>query len=125
MGEVEYYAIQSRFNQAKAEYVTLLGTIKTTCLGNEFTRECQRAAALNAEMQTCLIQMSNLVKTPTPLTHQKELLDISNQLGKEMDTISSLSQEEEDVQVVSKMNYAHALAWTLGTITVILVLLRK
>ena len=31
MSEVELYAIQSKFNQAKAEYITLLGTIQTTC----------------------------------------------------------------------------------------------
>lgn len=125
MSEVELYAIQSRFNQAKAEYITLLGTIQTTCLGNEFTKECQRAATLNADMQTYLIQMSNLLKTPDTLKNQKELLDISNQLGNEMVTLSSLSQEKEDVQVLTSMNYAHALAWTLGTITIILVLLQS
>lgn len=125
MSEVELYAIQSRFNQAKEEYITLMGTIQTTCLGNDLSRECQRAATLNADMQTYLIQMSNLVKTPEPLKHQKELLDISNQLGNDMDTLSSLSQEEEDVQVITTMNYAHALAWTLGTITVLLVLFQS
>jgi hypothetical protein len=125
MSEVELYAIQSKFNQARSEYITLLGTIQTTCLGNELTRECQRAATLNADMQTYLIQMSNLVKTPDPLKNQKELLDISNQLGNDMDTLSSLSQENEDVQVITKMNYAHALAWTLGTITVLLVLFQS
>jgi hypothetical protein len=125
MSEVELYAIQSKFNQAKSEYITLLGTIQTTCLGNDLSRECQKAAELNADMQTYLIQMSNLLKTPDTLKNQKELLDISNQLGNEMDTLSSLSQEEEDLKVVSSMNYAHALAWTLGTITVILVLLQS
>ena len=125
MSEVELYAIQSKFNQAKAEYITLLGTIQTTCLGNELSKECQKAATLNADMQTYLIQMSNLLKTPDTLKNQKELLDISNQLGNEMDTLSSLSQEEEDIQVVSSMNYAHALAWTLGTITIMLVLLQS
>ena len=125
MSEVEFYAIQSKFNQAKAEYITLLGTIQTTCLGNELSKECQKAATLNADMQTYLIQMSNLLKTPDTLKNQKELLDISNQLGNEMDTLSSLSQEEEDIQVVSSMNYAHALAWTLGTITIMLVLLQS
>ena len=125
MSEVELYAIQSKFNQAKAEYITLMGTIQTTCLGNELSKECQKAATLNADMQTYLIQMSNLLKTPDTLKNQKELIDISNQLGNEMDTLSSLSQEKEDVQVLTSMNYAHALAWTLGTITIILVLLQS
>lgn len=125
MSEVELYAIQSKFNQAKAEYITLLGSIQTTCLGNELSKECQKAATLNADMQTYLIQMSNLLKTPDTLKNQKELLDISNQLGNEMDTLSSLSQEKEDIQVISSMNYAHALAWTLGAITIGLLLHRK
>ena len=125
MSEVELYAIQSKFNQAKAEYITLLGTIQTTCLGNELSKECQKAATLNADMQTYLIQMSNLLKTPDTLKNQKELLDISNQLGNEMDTLSSLSQEKEDIQVISSMNYAYALAWTLGAITIGLLLLHR
>lgn len=126
MSEVELYAIQSKFNQAKAEYITLMGTIQTTCLGNQLSKECQKAATLNADMQTYLIQMSNLVKnTPTSLPKQKELLDVSNQLGNEMNTLSSLSQEDEDIQVISSMNYAHALAWTLGAITIVLVLLQS
>ena len=125
MSEVELYAIQSKFNQAKAEYITLLGTIQTTCLGNELSKECQKAATLNADMQTYLIQMSNLLKTPDTLKNQKELLDISNQLGNEMDTLSSLSQEKEDIQVISTMNYSHALAWTLGAITIVGLLHRK
>lgn len=125
MSEVELYAIQSKFNQAKAEYITLLGTIQTSCLGNQLSKECQRAATLNADMQTYLIQMSNLLKTPDTLKNQKELLDISNQLGNEMDTLSSLSQEEEDIQVISSMNYAHALAWTLGAITIVALLLSR
>lgn len=125
MSEVELYAIQSKFNQAKSEYITLLGTIQTTCLGNELSKECQKAATLNADMQTYLIQMSNLLKTPDTLKNQKELLDISNQLGNEMDTLSSMSQEKEDIQVISSMNYSHALAWTLGAITIVGLLLHR
>jgi hypothetical protein len=103
-----------------------LGTIQTSCLGNQLSKECQKAATLNADMQTYLIQMSNLIKqTDTSLPKQKELLDISNQLGNEMDTLSSLSQEKEDIQVISSMNYAYALAWTLGAITIGLLLLHR
>ena len=119
MSEVELYAIQSKFNQAKAEYITLMGTIQTTCLGNQLSKECQKAATLNADMQTYLIQMSNLIKNEsTSLPKQKELLDISNQLDGEMETLSSLAQEDTDSQVISNMNYSHALAWTLGAITI-------
>jgi hypothetical protein len=126
MSEVDLYAIQSKFNQAKAEYITLLGTIQTTCLGNQLTKECQKAATLNADMQTYLIQMSNMIKnTPTSLPKQKELLDISNQLGGDMETLSSLGQEEHDGQVIATMNYTHALAWTLVSITILFIVVNQ
>ena len=126
MSEVELYSIQSKFNQARAEYITLMGTIQTTCLGNELSKECQKAATLNADMQTYLIQMSNLIKNaPTSLPKQKELLNVSNQLDGDMETLSSLAQEYEDGQVITTMNYSHAIAWTLGAITIVLVLLQS
>ena len=126
MSEVELYAIQSRFNQAKAEYITLLGTIQTSCLGNQLSKECQTAATLNADMQTYLIQMSNLIKnTDTALPKQQELLNLSNQLGDDMDNLTSLAQEHEDTQVLSSMNYSHALAWTLASITIVFLLMKS
>jgi hypothetical protein len=126
MSEVELYSIQSKFNQAKAEYITLLGTIQTTCLGNQLSKECQKAATLNADMQTYLIQMSNLIKQrDTSLPKQKELLDISNQLDGDMETLSSLAQEKTDSEVLSTMNYTHALAWTLASITIVFLLIQS
>jgi len=126
MSEVDLYAIQSKFNKAKTEYTTLLETIQTSCLGNQLSNECQKAATLNAEMQTYLIQMSNMInKTPTSLSNQKELLDISNQLGGDMENLSSLSQEEHDGQVIATMNYTHALAWTLVSITILFIVINQ
>jgi hypothetical protein len=126
MSEVELYSIQSKFNQSKAEYITLLGTIQTSCLGNQLSKECQKAATLNADMQTYLIQMSNLIKqTDTSLPKQKELLDISNQLDGDMETLSSLAQEKTDSEVLSTMNYTHALAWTLASITIVFLLIQS
>ena len=126
MSEVDMYAIQSKFNKAKTEYIALLETIQTSCLGNQLSSECQKAATLNAEMQTYLIQMSNMIKkTPDSLPKQKELLDISNQLGGDMENLSSLEQEETDIQVVASMNYTHALAWTLVSITIIFIVVNQ
>jgi len=126
MSEVELYSIQSKFNQAKAEYITLLGTIQTSCLGNQLSKECQKAATLNADMQTYLIQMSNLIKqTDTSLPKQQELLNLSNQLGGDMETLSSLAQEHEDSEVINTMNYNHALAWTLASITIVFLLIQS
>lgn len=126
MSEVDLYAIQSKFNKAKLEYTTLMETIQTSCLGNQLSNECQKAATLNAEMQTYLIQMSNMIKpTSTSLPKQKELLDISNQLGGEMENLTSLDQEERDVQLVATMNYTHALAWTLVSITILFIVVNQ
>jgi hypothetical protein len=126
MSEVELYAIQSKFNQAKTEYVTLLETIQTSCLGNQMSKECQKAASLNADMQTYLIQMSSLIKkTSTSLPKQKELLDISNQLGGDMEKLASLEKEEEDGQVVASMNYIHALAWTLAGLAIVSIVVQQ
>ena len=126
MSEVDFYAVQSKFNKAKSEYTTLLETIQTSCLGNQLSDECQKAATLNAEMQTYLIQMSNMIKTTsTSLPKQKELLDISNQLGGDMETLFSLGQEEHDGQVIATMNYTHALAWTLVSITILFIVVNQ
>jgi hypothetical protein len=126
MSEVDFYAVQTNFNKAKSEYTTLLETIQTSCLGNQLSNECQKAATLNAEMQTYLIQMSNMIKkTSTSLPKQKELLDISNQLGGDMETLFSLGQEEEDIQVLATMNYTHALAWTLVSITILFIVINQ
>jgi hypothetical protein len=58
------------------------------------------------------------------LPKQKELFDISNQLGGDMENLTSIQQEEEDVQVMASMSYVHALAWTLATITIILIVIQ-
>ena len=90
------------------------------------SKECQKAASLNADMQTYLVQMSNLIKhKPKSLRNQQELLAISNQLGGDMENLTTLEQEERDGQVLATMNYYHALAWTLATITIVLLVFRK
>jgi hypothetical protein len=126
MSEVELYTIQSKFNQAKTEYMALIKSIQTECLGNQMSTQCQKASTLNADMQTYLIQMSNMIKhKPDSYTNQKELLAISNQLGGDMENLSSLVQEEEDGQVLASMSYVHALTWTLATITIVWILLHR
>jgi hypothetical protein len=123
MSEVDFYAVQSKFNQAKTEYNALLETIQTSCLGNQLSNECQKAASLNADMQTYLLQMSNFMKdTPLPFTKQKQLLEISNQLNREMDNLISLEGEEKDMEVFATMNYVHALSWTIASITIVFIL---
>ena len=124
MTEVELYSVQSKFNQAKTEYMTLIENLQTSCLGKEQSKECQKAASLNADMQTYLIQMSNLVKkTPRQsMTKQKELLDLSNQLNTDMQDLTTLEAEDRDIQVFASMNYVNGLAWSLASLTIVLIL---
>lgn len=126
MSEVDFYAVQSKFNQAKTEYNALLETIQTSCLGNQLSKECQKAASLNADMQTYLLQMSTFLKnTPLPLTKQKQLLELSNQLNGEMEDLSTLEGEEKDMEVFASMNYVHALTWTLASLTLVFILVNQ
>jgi hypothetical protein len=120
MTEVEIYSVQSKFNQAKTEYMSLIESLQTSCLGKEQSKECQKAASLNADMQTYLIQMSNLIKkTPRQsISKQKELLDLSAQLNDDMQNLTTLEAEERDLQVFASMNYVNTLAWSLASLTI-------
>jgi hypothetical protein len=124
MSEVELYAIESKFNDARTEYLSLMKTLQTSCLGKELSTKCQRAAELNAQMQTYLIQMSVLIKkTSIDLPKQQELLNLANQLGQDMDSLDTLMGEREDLNVFANMNYAHALTWSLTALTIFTVLI--
>ena len=116
---IELDALESKFQKAKTEYKTLMETVQMSCLGNKYTRECSRAAALNIEMQNYLIQISSLVK-PFP-AKRKEYLEISFQLEEDM----TLLQQENDSKVFADMNYANAMTWFFVSLTVIGVLLYK
>ena len=73
MSEVDLYALEAKFNETKAEYIALMNTLQTSCLGGETSDQCQKAAELNATMQNLLIQMSNMMKkTPASLPKQQE-----------------------------------------------------
>ena len=120
MSEVELYAVEAKFNNTKSEYISLMDTLQQSCLGKEKTsKKCQKAAELNADMQTYLIQMSNLMKkTDLNLPKQQELLNVSNQLDTDMGGLLSSTGQDTDMEVFSKMNQQNALMWTVCAITV-------
>ena len=121
--EVELYAAEAKFDESKTEYVALMNTLQTSCLGNA-SSQCQKAAELNASMQTCLIQMSNLLKkSPQSLPRQKELLDLANQLERDKDQLLTTLAERDDLDVVASMNYNNWLTWFISAITVSLLIL--
>jgi len=119
MSEVELYATEAKFNNAKTEYISLMGTLQT-CLGKErSSKNCQKATELNANMQTYLIQMSNLMKkTDFNLPKQQELLNLSNQLDIDMGGLETNKMKKTDMDVLSTMNHQNAMMWTICTITV-------
>ena len=116
---IELDTLESKFQKTKSEYKTLMDTIQTSCLGNQYNKECSRALSLNVEMQNYLLQISSLVK-PFP-KKRKEYLDFSFQLEEDM----TLLQQEKDGQVFANMNYSNAMTWFFISITVVGVLLYK
>lgn len=116
---IELNALESRFQKAKTEYKTLMETVQMSCLGDKYGRECNRAVALNMEMQNYLIQISHLVR-PFP-KKRKEYLDFSFQLEEDM----TLLHQENDGQTFAAMNYEGAMTWFFISLTIIGVLLYK
>lgn len=122
MSEVDLYAVEAKFQDAKNEYVSIMNELKT-CLGKESTKRCQKAAELNADMQTYLIQMSNLMKkTPTNLPKQKELLNVANQLDMDQGELLSNNEKLKDLGVLSDMNHIKTITWFIFSVTVFLLI---
>ena len=124
MSEVELYAVEAKFNEAKTKYIALMNTLQTSCLGDQYTAKCQTAAELNASMQTYLIQMSNLLKkTSRPLPKQQELLNVAGQLELDKDQLMTEITAKEDMTILAEMNREKWLVWWLSGITVILLVM--
>lgn len=118
MSEVDLYAVEAKFEDAKNEYVSIMNELQT-CLGKESTKRCQKAAELNADMQTYLIQMSNLMKkTPTNVPKQQELLNVANQLDNDKGELLSNTAKIIDLNVMSEMNHIKTVTWFLCSVTV-------
>lgn len=118
MSEVDLYSVEAKFQDAKNEYVSIMNELQT-CLGKESSKQCQKAAELNADMQTYLIQMSNLMKkTPTNVPKQQELLNVANQLDNDKGELLSNTAKIIDLSVMSEMNHIKTITWFLFSITV-------
>jgi len=119
MSEVDLYALEAKFNETKAEYVTLMDTLQTSCLGDQTSAQCLKAAELNASMQNLLLQMSNLMKkTPTSLPKQQELLNLSGQLEIDQDQLVTELAKNDDLTVLANLNRDKWIVWWLSGITV-------
>ena len=101
MSVVELFALEAKYNSDKNEYKNELNTINHAP-GKQPT---QRAAQLNADLQTLLLQMSNLL-APTS-KEQFQLLGASDLLQAEY-------QQLTDANVMATMYKSHYLGLTLG-----------
>ena len=118
MSEVDLYALEAKFNETKAEYVALMDTIQTSCLGDQTSAQCQKAAELNSSMQNLLLQMSNqMKKTPTSLPKQQEMLNLSGQLELDRDELVTELAQHDDLSILADMNHGYWLVWGLSAVT--------
>lgn len=119
MSEVDLYALEAKFNETKAKYISLMDTLQMSCLGDQTSAQCQKAAELNASMQNQLLQMSNLIKkTPTSLPKQQELLNLSRQLEMDQSQLVTELAQNDDLTLLANSNRDKWLVWWLSGITV-------
>ena len=102
-----------------------MDSINYSCLGKEKSNvECLKAAKLNAEMQTYLIEMSNLV-VKYPINdnnvHKKqlELLRVSDSLEKDMQELISNDALNNDSEIQKNMYESQAFLY--GFVSIIIV----
>uniref|UniRef100_A0A6C0B7Y2 Uncharacterized protein n=1 Tax=viral metagenome TaxID=1070528 RepID=A0A6C0B7Y2_9ZZZZ len=119
MSLVDLYSIETKFNEKKKEYLSLMDSIHYSCLGKlKRSAKCVKAATLNAEMQTCLIQMSNLsikyphVKSTKPLKKkQLEILQLSDKLEHDLKNLMTDTVLKQDTDVLYEHHKLRALSW--------------
>lgn len=122
---VDLYDAETEFNEKKKEYISLMNSIKFSCLGKEKTNAtCIKAAELNADMQSALIRMSSLSKqypssTSSMTTQQTQLLTISDQLDAEMKQLLTADQLHQDTTLLSERNKEYVLAWGFAAICIV------
>ena len=122
---VDLYAAETEFNEKKKEYISLMNSIKFSCLGKEKTNAtCIKAAELNADMQSALIRMSSLSKqypssTSSMTTQQTQLLTISDQLDAEMKQLLTADQLHQDTTLLSERNKEYVFAWGFAAICIV------
>jgi len=113
------YALEAQYQAIEDEYKALMQRLKHTCVGKaKASKECIKAAQLNADMQTTLAELSATlqatgapVKTPSVLAQQQKLLDLADGLEAEYTTLTA---EQADAAVVTGMYKSHYMAWGLG-----------
>ena len=123
MSIVDLYSVEKKFGEKRDQYLSLMKTIKYSCLGKEKTSaECLKAAKLNSEMQSYLLQMSNLiVKYPIDKNinnQQLSLLRITDSLEKDLQELFSNDAINNDIEI--KKNMYESQAFLYGFVSIII-----
>jgi len=123
MSIVELYSLEKKFGEKRDQYVSLMNSINYSCLGKEKTSvECLKAARLNAQMQSYLIQMSNLiVKYPIDNNVNKKqlkLLRITDNLEKDMKELITNDAINNDMEIEKNMYESQAFLY--GFVSIII-----
>ena len=127
MSVIDLYSVESKFNERKKEYISLMDSINYSCLGKDKTSfECIKAARINAEMQSYLIEMSTILdkhkfhgqSNKKLHTQQMELLQLSDKLEHDLDNLMTDAALIDDTQVFKEQNRLHALSWGLMAILI-------
>jgi hypothetical protein len=100
-----------------------MNSINYSCLGKEKTSvECLKAARLNAQMQSYLIQMSNLmVKYPIDKNVNKKqlkLLRITDNLEKELQELVTNDAINNDIEIQKNMYESQAFLYGFASIII-------
>ena len=125
MSLTELYSIETEYNEKRKQYISLMDSIKYSCLGeNKSSAECLKAAQLNADMQSCLVRLSNLtVIYPPPKTpvnqQQTQLLNLSDTLQNDMQSLLTHDKSNEDLEIITEMNKQTTLAWGIFMIFIV------
>jgi hypothetical protein len=123
MSIVELYSIEKKYGEKRDQYVSLMNSINYSCLGKEKTSvECLKAARLNAEMQSYLIQMSNLmVKYPIDKNVNKKqlkLLRITDSLEKDLQELVTNDAINNDTEIQKNMYQSQAFLYGFVSIVI-------
>ena len=125
MSLTELYSIESKFNEKRKEYISIMDSINHKCLGkNKLGKQCVRAAQLNADMQTALIKLSTLsiLYPPSnqPLdSQQKNILKMSDSLENDLKKLNTSYKINEDLSITNEMNKQNAIVWGIGMIVIL------
>jgi hypothetical protein len=123
----QLYALEVQFKAAQMDYKNLKGS----CV-DPSSDECLQSAQLIADMQSYLVQMSDLLTQinpaergdPSVASQQMKLFALSQLLDEAQVDLLSGRKAKCDSATVNRMYHSHWLAWTFGAVFALAILSR-